>query len=135
MTKEEAKRNAEVMLAYSEGKELQWAHRGPPPADYIWRNFPSYDNPTFSFDKIAYRIKPSLKYRAWTLEELPIAKFKAKGAKCWFVILQTGYKEISSWCMDRQIMCRYTYQELLNDFEHSIDNGKTWLPCGVLVEE
>jgi hypothetical protein len=28
----------------------------------------------------------------------------------------------------------WSYVDLLTSMEHSLDNGKTWIPCGVEVE-
>lgn len=95
-----------------------------------------------------YRIKPTSKYRAWKPEEVPVGalirtKFKPEliavilrvtitdriGPK---VILNQNYPNISDYINDL-----FTYHGGYNGdaAEYSLDQGKTWLPCGVLLDE
>ena len=56
MTREEARRAAEVMLAYAEGKQIDWSEKR---ADY-WIKVV---HPTFNWERNDYRIKPEFEYR------------------------------------------------------------------------
>ena len=57
MTKEEARKNAEVMLAYANGKVIQFFSR-------ILCKWVDEDTPSFAWNNIDYRIKPcSATYR------------------------------------------------------------------------
>ncbi len=63
MTKEEARKAAEVMLAYADGKEIEfYSSLG------VWR---SCDDPFFNWDGCAddYRIKPEPQYRPFNSAE------------------------------------------------------------------
>lgn len=52
MTREEARKAAEVMLAYADGKEIEWSHRG----EEKWLEV---GGPDFNWDHLKYRIKPN----------------------------------------------------------------------------
>ena len=56
MTREEAKKNAEVMLAYADGKNLQICGRGS-------NEWTDVVNPVFNWELNSYRIKSEPKYR------------------------------------------------------------------------
>lgn len=56
MTREEAKKEAEVMLAYAEGKEIEVRSRH----ESLWREA---EKPGFDWEYFEFRIKPSPKYR------------------------------------------------------------------------
>ena len=56
MTRDEARKAAEVMLAYADGKEIEWTHRNV----YNWARA---STPTFDWCQNDYRIKPEPKYR------------------------------------------------------------------------
>lgn len=59
MTREEARKAAEVMLAYANGEEIEAMDFGG--------KYNSAENPSFSWDKIKYRIKPT--YRPFKNKE------------------------------------------------------------------
>ena len=56
MTPEEARKNAEVMLAYAEGKNIQFSHWGI-------EDWQPCVNPTFQFGKYRYRVQSEQTYR------------------------------------------------------------------------
>ncbi len=56
MNRDEARKAAEVMLAYAEGKEIEF--KAPDETDYN----PSVE-PLFNWDSFDYRVKPEPKYR------------------------------------------------------------------------
>ena len=56
MTREEARKAAEVMLAYADGKEIEWRSK----SSGCWE---SITTPSFGWDETDYRIKPKPKYR------------------------------------------------------------------------
>ena len=62
MTQDEARERAEVMLAYANGSEVQYWHRG----HGQWRDV--LGEPSFSRDD-KYRRKPDQKLRPWTPQE------------------------------------------------------------------
>ena len=56
MTREAARKMAEVMLAYAEGKNIQFAPQGT-------ESWQPCKNPMFNFIDYAYKVHPELKYR------------------------------------------------------------------------
>jgi len=78
--------------------------------------------PCWNWQMMEYRIKPTAKLRPWTADEVPLGaqmRSKLDPSRRW-LSCNTGTDN------DRM--------ELLETSEHSIDNGKTWLPCGVMEE-
>lgn len=80
-----------------------------------------------------FRIKPTPTFRPWTPKEVPV------GALIRYV---SWYKEVKAMilsCNNEGITCldcsgdgiRVNYSELRLLYVHSLDHGKTWLPCGV----
>ena len=56
MTREEARKKAEIMLAYADGKEIEYR-------DSFESEWTSIDDPAFDFHADCYRIKREPKYR------------------------------------------------------------------------
>lgn len=61
MTREEARKAADVMLAYANGEEVE--------AKGLGGKYNSVENPSFSWDKIKYRVKPKPTYRPFKNKE------------------------------------------------------------------
>lgn len=97
------------------------------------------DNSDSGFDIIAHYTEPRL--RPWKPEEVPavlVVRPKpgtafAQGltTKWWvaWAISETGIS-IGSPSIGND--GRFTFSDCLNNLDHSIDNGKTWKPCGVM---
>ena len=64
MTKEEIKEAAKVMEAYANGKKIQCNDNHLGNGEWV-----TTDNPSFNWDKYAYRIKPESKYRHFKTQE------------------------------------------------------------------
>ncbi len=64
MTRDEARKAAEVMLAYAEGKEVELLVVGN-----RWEVYTDNEAPDFNWRDYHYRIKPSLKYRLFNSVE------------------------------------------------------------------
>ena len=78
-----------------------------------------------------YRIKPTLTLRPWNPEEVPVgAKFHVKGSTCWTTVVEAGFNAVALPQMSGNFDI-VEYVTLLKNWEHSIDQGKTWLSCGV----
>jgi len=94
-----------------------------------------YSSDAFSFDSApeSYRIKPEPKLRPWKPEEVPVGALvrqKSIGPNVWRRVILLVTEESIALVHRTQIML-YLLNEL-TDFEHSLDGGKIWLPCGVL---
>ena len=123
-----------VMQAALDGKRIQntalsgeWADVKQP-LTWNW-NVPSCN----------YRIHPDdlnppseKKWRPWKSEEVPLeAYFKRTFSNiCW----RACYWELESDSPTVGVNSgsHYTLQDLFNDHQYSLDNGKTWQKCGVL---
>ena len=76
-------------------------------------------NPSWNWLNYDYRIKPTAKLRPWTADEVPLGawiRFKDKPQDRHLLGWVSVQADRDSW---------------LDEREHSIDGGKTWLPCGV----
>jgi len=90
-----------------------------------------------------YRIKPEPKYRPWTAEEVPVGALLHRlfePNKITVILGTTSDKVILSGPAPAGslfINDLFTYHGGHNGdrVEHSLDHGKTWLPCGVLISE
>ena len=74
-------------------------------------------------------------YRAWKPDEVPVgALLKVKHDHMVYLILAGGNLINGNVrvCEDNRITT-HSLAHVFNNYEHSIDNGKTWQPCGVRV--
>jgi len=114
MNIEETKECIRVMQAFVDGKQVISLYAPAVTADdpyWTWGN-----------DTKNYRIKPTAKVRPWTADEVPLGAWMRDVSKQDYrwLIFTSGNDDIrKNW---------------LTECEHSIDNGKTWLPCGVVEE-
>lgn len=133
MTKEEAKKNAEVMIAWSEGKVVQWRNKGYS----IWLDGASY----FNFHHVDYRIKPTLTYSPWTFDEFPVGiTIDFSGGQLCLVIAKHNsdndcHNPHIHFYGSNGVIQTYTIGNINATHKCSYDFGKTWQPCGVLVNE
>ncbi len=84
------------------------------------------DDPYFYPDLI-YRRKPTPTIRPWKPEEVPLGAWVRSKSGGSFVGMIIAYDDHSVNCGTYWS----SYLKMRTDNEHSIDNGKTWLPCGV----
>jgi len=126
MTRENAKDYLPLVQALAEGKNIQvrtpltWVD-----ADYslIFTDPPSY-----------YRIKPEPKLRPWKPDEVPVGavvRWKSNPQKRG---LLTGCDEDYVYVAFNYALHRAELAGALVSYEHSTDNGATWLPCGVMED-
>lgn len=116
MTKQQAREAAAIMLAWADGKEVEYSLRGHD-------NWEPNEAPCWSWYVCEYRIKPTTTLRPWTADEVPLGaqvRSRSYHPDHRSMIIQSGNPILrEGW---------------LNDYEHSTDGGKTWLPCGVMEE-
>ena len=91
MTREELKEAAKVMEAYANGKKIQCNYNCQDNEGWV-----DTDNPSFNWDKYAYRIKPEPKYRpfktqeeCWSemLKHQPFGWIYSKNRSCYYCII------------------------------------------------
>lgn len=78
---------------------------------------------------------PAKRYRPWTPDEVPVGaliRFKDWSDGCRLMICGAWNGGVM-WSTAEGVAIKPP-ETLLSDWEHSTDNGKTWLPCGVEVE-
>lgn len=77
-----------------------------------------------------YRIKQPKQLRSWKPEEFPLGAWvRLKGSQD-ISLAVASCKGFIVW-LDRSGQFVADHINLFQDFEHSTDQGKTWLPCGV----
>jgi hypothetical protein len=77
--------------------------------------------PRWNWDDTKYRIKPTATLRPWTADEVPLG----------------AWVRMKNLNMTRSMIVSVAAFNLgiaFKEYEHSIDGGKTWLPCGVMEE-
>ena len=96
MDRNDARRAVEVMLAYADGKEIEWAYKGED-------NWKKADRLGFNWNDLQYRIKPQPKYRpfkdaeeCWQemLKHQPFGWVKNKGGEERYNIVSIDTKYI-----------------------------------------
>ena len=65
MEREEVKKAANIMLAFANGAEIQYSHKG----QNNWLNWINESSPSFDWQAFDYRIKPEPKYRPFKSQE------------------------------------------------------------------
>jgi hypothetical protein len=114
MNIEQTKEAIKVMQAFVDGKEVQ-------ARDVGLERWNAVIIPRWNLEDFEYRIKPTPTIRPWTADEVPLGSImRTKGLEGRCIIIDTETSDDRSYW--------------LNAREHSIDNGKTWLPCGVMEE-
>jgi hypothetical protein len=127
MNKQNAKDYLPLVKALAEGKTIQLKI----PCTEVWSN---EENLEFSMPASCYRIKPESKLRPWKPEEVPVgALLRHKGYPSVVMIIGQSSGDIICWVHDE--VGRMAAKECLDIEEHSLDGGKTWLPCGVMEDE
>jgi hypothetical protein len=113
MNIEETKEAIRIMQAFVDGKEVESMYDG---------KWASRTKPSWNWALCFYRIKPTLKLRPWTADEVPVGgQIRSKHSRDYrFLIDRTANAEVR--------------EDWLKEYEHSTDCGKTWHPCGVMEE-
>ena len=136
MTPEQAKKFLPIVTAYAEGKQIQLKCGGG------WLDFADLD---FTCAPADYRIKPTPTLRPWRPEEVPVGALLRRRFKPNNIVVILAANTVGNFpsvIVDRQNFDGITalyLGDLLSyhgghngdAMEHSLDHGKTWLPCGV----
>ena len=122
MTRNETRAAILIMEAYLDGYEIQRCGKHWNPKESLKPDWSDTDDPCWDFDNCDYRIKPAATLRPWTADEVPVGgQIRSKQSRDYrFLIDRTANAEVR--------------EDWLKGYEHSLDGGKTWLPCGVEEE-
>lgn len=137
----------EAALAWAQGKRVEAMN--PREMPEIWMTVSkighdsrgSYTACVFNEDLGLYRFRlapepPVKKWRPWTPEEVPVGALVRfgngkTGSHCWMI---TGWNAVSFHTSNSAYGPVLFEEAECKGCQHSLDNGKTWLPCGVEVE-
>lgn len=114
-----------VMQAFKARRQIEFRFR-----DTFSKAWHASVFPNWNWQHLEYRIKPTKTLRPWTKDEVPLGawlRHSGQGRKA--IIIDVTF--------DQQIGIHGSYfspQFVLAYCEHSLDGGKTWLPCGVEEE-
>lgn len=135
-TRELLKENWAAMEAYKDGKDIQVADRRKEPLQ--WSDYNS-EYPDFTNSNWKWRIKPTPTLRPWRAEEVPVGaliRWKIETKHCYDGMCGFDICLIAGVHTHRVLTSihasNYSFDNCLKMFEHSLDHGKTWLPCGVV---
>ena len=92
MTREEARKAAEVMLAYANGEEVEVMGFGG--------QYKTVEKPSFDWEKIKYRVKPKPTYRPFKDKEECWNEMLKHEPFGWVKKINGGYKQIMAIHMD-----------------------------------
>lgn len=136
MTKEQQayKEALPAIIAFTESKTIQVSDRKGIP------NWTDYDGefPDFSNINWQWRVKPTPTLRPWRPEEVPVGAWVR--SKSSHETGFTGFASIIGVSKDSFYTVENNFEDMCSElakslnYVHSLDHGKTWLPCGVVTE-
>jgi hypothetical protein len=112
MNKQQTIEAIKVMQAFVDGKEIECSISGT----WIDQKNPCWD---WAYAYPKYRVKPTKKLRPWTADEVPLGAWMRHK-------LNPQDRALIGW-----VSVQADRDMWLNEREHSLDGGKTWLSCGV----
>lgn len=122
-----------VVIAYKQGKEIECRSIGC--IRSAWISQTHVDTNGFEPANFEYRVKPTPALRPWRPEEVPVgALTRVKEIKYLDSLHIQMITYVCPACISlsaRKGHMEVSLAELLTSYVHSLDHGKTWLPCGV----
>lgn len=127
MTKEETKKAAEIMLAFTEGKEIECRMKNNEAA---WMPATS---PCWDFKSYCYRVKQDCNYRPFKSADEAFQEAKKNGF--WVCDEEGNYRQICYiYNKGIEIANEYTSTYSFDDLFESFVWHDTKTPCGILEE-
>jgi len=130
----QAKEYLPFVQAAMEGKTIQYKGARPGFIPNCWVDDVSgeidLENTTF-----VYRIKPTPTLRPWKPEEVPVgALIRSTNKLVYLIVARSLYEFDNTKCIRivEDVGARSYSCEHVKNWEHSLDQAKTWLPCGVV---
>ena len=112
-TIEQTKESIRIMQAFVDGKDVESMHDGKWAIIHV---------PRWNWENTKYRIAPTSTLRPWAVDEVPLGAWMREKK-----VLHD--RRILGWTSNQADRAMW-----LDEWEHSTDCGKTWLPCGVMEE-
>lgn len=113
-----------VITAHKERKQIQFKDK----STSNWETFTTYQ-PSWNFYTYDYRIAPDDTLRPWTANEVPLGAWVQEKSLPESKRLITGVSAIRVYVNG----CAVSFDYLHSTYNYSIDNGRTWHPCGVTL--
>lgn len=121
MTREYWQARKHLVDAFCDGKTIQQCLSG-----HGWQTTDMLPN---DFYPAFYRVKPEPKLRPWTVGEFPLGALWRMG------VGSAVYTPDFVSNMGVNIAgVTHGPNSLYTQWQHSLDNGRTWLPCGVMED-
>jgi hypothetical protein len=129
----------EAALAWAQGKRVEATPKSHDDWTLITRvglktNADEYSSGVFAMSEYLFRLTPeppAKRYRPWTPEEVPVGALTKPNHGGDVLMIIGRFSNGALLAGDRAV---YPFGDLLKLRQHSLDNGKTWLPCGAEVE-
>lgn len=134
-TKEQAKYFLPFVQAMAEGKQLQFKYK----ENSCWADVKTPDDwfTDMDYRVLDFRIKPTPTLRPWKPEEVPVGAL-LRDKRVTFgnpaIVTIIALRGVYVHFLDPKCARLTDLPCVLFDenWEHSLDHGKTWLPCGVM---
>ena len=135
----QAKQYLPFIQAVAEGKTIQFnSEDGKGWRDCSDEHYPNTSFELWALERGCYRIKPTPQLRPWKPEEVPVGALihfdEDDSKKLPSIILDVSTDGKVTFCAKGSIMTIELESMIMKGWlhcEHSLDHGKTWLPCGV----
>lgn len=101
MNREEVRKAAEVMLAFADDKEIQYALK----ESDNWMNWVNKSAPSFDWSRLKYRIKPEPKYRPFETQEECWNEMHKHPDFGWVIYDKTYYHILEEDASDIALLC------------------------------
>jgi hypothetical protein len=120
---------------WKQGKEVEYSSKG----EENWRkviDLFNFNDNDYLDKNYKFRRVQELKLRPWKPEEVPVGALIRSKGKSWGSRLINSYSHIDGFdyvCYQfGKTFSGDSLENCLARREHSLDHGKTWLPCGVM---
>jgi hypothetical protein len=115
-----------AVQAFADNKPIQFNYN-----NNGWKLFDK-KSPAFASEEMFWRPAPTPRLRPWKPEEVPVGALirskKYSTEHRWMIV---GWN-VATLFTSNTALGPVDFDDCLSDFEHSLDGGKTWHPCGVM---
>jgi hypothetical protein len=115
-------------LLKGEYNRVQWYDKN----SERWLNWPTETDKFLGDVDRPIRIKPEPKLRPWTFHEIPVGQLLKTPDGQGLIVAGRIYNGGTYVYIGRNWELNVKHLALDLNYQHSLDQGKTWLPCGVV---